>query len=506
MRFRTYTLILLLLTSTFILACRKSQTADADTVVVAIGSKPSTLDPRFATDAYGMRLTSLLFSSLVVLGPELKIIGDAAESWTYKNLTYEFKLKPNLTFSDGTPLTTDDILFSFAQFKDSKSPHNSSYSMIKNVDASYDESGRFVRLQLSSFSAALLNDLSTVKFLPRKLIESHDRAFSQNPVGSGPFKLVRSDASDIVLEARPEFGIAYKNIIFRVIADENTRYLKMLKGEIDIAQNEIPSYKIFYIETRRKDLALYKSPGLTMNYMLLNHEDPALRKRQVRIALAHAINRDEIIKYKLDNLSAEATSVLSSRNPFQLKGLKNPEYDPEKAKRLLAEAGHEGLSLALKTSNAQVAVENGKVFTNQLAKAGVKVRHQSFEWGTFFSDVSKGNFHVATMRWVGNFDPDIYRTFLHSKEVPPGRNRGRYNNPELDKLLEDGLKIEDEQKRIAHYKKVQAMVHEDMPFIPLWYDLDVAVVNPRIKGYTLSPTADYRFALHISKIKQELAK
>lgn len=499
MRVRNYTLILLFLTSTLILGCRKSENADSNTVIVAIGSKPSTLDPRFATDAYGMRLTSLLFSSLVFLGPELKIVGDAAHTWTYKNLTYTFQLKPNLIFSNGEPVTAEDILYSFAQFKDRKSPHNSSFSMIENVEAKYDENDRFVRIRLSSFSAALLNDLSTLKFLPRKLVEANDNGFSQNPIGSGPFKLLQSSASDITLEARPNSGIAYKNLIFRVIADENTRYLKMLKGEIDIAQNEIPSYKIFYIENRRKDLMVYKAPGLTMNYMLLNHEDPALKKREVRLAIAHAVNRDEIIQYKLDNLSAEATSILSARNPYQLKGMKNPEYNPEKAKQLLAAAGYPNLTIALKTSNAQVAVENGKVLTNQLAKAGIQVRHQSFEWGTFFSDVSKGNFHAATMRWVGNFDPDIYRTFLHSKEVPPGRNRGRYSNPTLDQLLEDGLKIDNESVRISHYKKVQEMVHEDMPFIPLWYDLDVAVVNPRIKGYVLSSTADYRFALNISK-------
>lgn len=492
-----------ILASTFILGCREAKHADANTIVVAIGSTPSTLDPRFATDAYGMRLTGLLFSSLVYLGPDLKIVGDAAESWTYKNLTYTFQLKPGLTFSDGSALSADDILFSFDQFKDPKSPHNSSYSMIKKVEATYDENTRFVKLHLSDFSAGLLNDLSTVKFLPRKLVEGDAKKFSQNPVGTGPFKLARSTASDIVLEARDHAKLSYKNLIFRVIADENTRYLKMLKGEIDIAQNEIPSYKIFYIESRRKDLTVYKAPGLTMNYMLLNHQDPALQKREVRLAIAHAINRDEIIKYKLDNLSTEATSLLSSLNPFHLHGLKNPEYNLEKAKELLAKSGHEGLALALKTSNAQVAVENGKVFTNQLGKAGIKVRHQSYEWGTFFSDVSKGSFHVATMRWIGNFDPDLYRTALHSKEVPPGRNRGRYSNPELDRLLEEGLKIEDEQKRIAHYKKVQKIVHEDMPFIPLWYDLDVAVVNPRIKGYRLSATADYKFALHLSKTVPE---
>lgn len=485
--------------STFILGCRHSENADPNTIVIAIGAKPSTLDPRFATDAYGMRITSLLFSSLVHLGPQLKTEGEAAESWSYENLTYTFKLRPGLKFWDGTPLTAEDILFSFAQFQDPKCPHNSSYSMIKKVEAKYDEQERYVKLYLSNFSAALLFDLSTVKFLPKKLIEKDDKGFTLNPVGSGPFQLEKEDSSEIVLQARPESGLNYKKLIFRIIADENTRYLKILKGEVDIAQNEIPTYKIFYIENRRKDLNVYKAPGFSMNYLLLNLQDPILKIKDVRYAIAHAINRDEIIKFKLDNLSTEATSILSSRNPFQNKDLKNPDYNPEKAKELLGKSGHPNISLTLKTSNAQVAVENGKVLANQLAKVGINVRHQSFEWGTFFSDVSKGNFQMATMRWIGIFDPDIYRVFLHSKEVPPGRNRGHYNNPEIDKLLEEGLKISDQARRIEHYRKIQALVFEEMPFIPLWYDMDIAVVNPRIKNYQLSPTADYNFVLNISK-------
>jgi peptide/nickel transport system substrate-binding protein len=251
--------LLLVLTSTLILGCKRSESSDPNTLIVAIGTKPATLDPRLASDAYGMRIAGLLFSSLVRLGPELKIIGEAAESWTYNNLIYTFQLKPGLTFSNGSPVTADDILFSFAQYQSSKSPHNGSYKMIKKVEARYDDKERFVKLYLESFSAALLNDLSTVKFLPKALLEQDEASFTQNPIGSGAFKLVANTPSEIVLEARPERQLKFKNLVFRVIADENTRYLKMLKGEIDIAQNEIPTHKIFYIENRRKDLAVYKA-------------------------------------------------------------------------------------------------------------------------------------------------------------------------------------------------------------------------------------------------------
>ena len=137
-------------------------------------------------------------------------------------------------------------------------------------------------------------------------------------------------------------------------------------------------------------------------------------------------------------------------------------------------------------------MENGKVIAQQLNKAGLKVKMESFEWGTFYSDVKNSNFQLATMRWVGVLDPDIYRLAFHSAETPPkGRNRGGYKNTELDTLLEEGLYVSDFNKRKGLYSKVQQTILKELPIIPLWYDEQVAVVHKRVKNYKVALNGDF---------------
>jgi peptide/nickel transport system substrate-binding protein len=228
-----------------------------------------------------------------------------------------------------------------------------------------------------------------------------------------------------------------------------------------------------------------------MSYLLLNFKKPELANLKVRQALAQAIDRDEMIRYKLQGLAVPATSLMTPASPFYIKDLKNLSYDLEAARRSFQESGVKNLSLTLKTSNDQTAIENGKVIAHQLAKIGINVKLQSYEWGTFYSDVKKGNFELATMRWVGNFEPDLYRIAFHSREVPPGRNRGSYINRSLDPLLDEGLRIANFQKRFEHYRKIQTIVLQDLPIIPLWYNTQVEVVHKRVKDYEPPTNGDF---------------
>ena len=151
----------------------------------------------------------------------------------------------------------------------------------------------------------------------------------------------------------------------------------------------------------------------------------------------------------------------------------------------------QGTRLLLKTSNVPVAVDNGKVLANQISQTGLKIDLQSLEWGVFYGDVSKGRFQLAILRWVGSTDPDLYRLAFHSSEKPPGRNRGSYSNPELDKLLDQGISIEDPKKRIELYNQVQRIVYDDLAIVPLWYDMLVALSTKRVLNYKPSPMGDY---------------
>ena len=228
-----------------------------------------------------------------------------------------------------------------------------------------------------------------------------------------------------------------------------------------------------------------------MSYILLNLRDPVLQKLEVRQALARSIQRDELIKYKFYDQATEATSILTPNHSYFNSQLVNLPYDLDWARSTIRSLGLENHQLTLKTSNSPQAVENGKVLAYQMKRSGLAMQVQSYEWGTFYSDVKKGSFQLATMRWVGTVDPDIYRLAFHSTEKPPGRNRGSYQNLRLDRLLAEGTRAEDVLVRKKIFLEVQKIVQDDLAIIPLWYDRQIAVARKVVKDYQPDQTGEY---------------
>ncbi len=492
MKFLSFLTILFLLTTT---ACTNSKEPAKDTLVVALASTPKTLDPRFSTDANGMRIDFLLFNSFVKIGTDLNVAGDAAKKWEVNDNEFTFYLKPNITFSNGRKLSAEDIYFSVKEYQKDNCPFKSAFQAIDRVEVSEKDNTFIVKIKLKKFSAKFLSsDLPVLKLLPKKEILENPEQFAKHPFGSGSFKLANMNSSQIELAANDKNIIAppkIKKLLFKIIRDDFTRYQKMINGELDVAQSEIPLEKIKNFEKKDSDFTVFKYPGLSFTYLLLNLKDPVIKKFQTRRALAHAINRKEIIEYKLEGYGLPATSILTPSNPFFNKQLETIPFALQKAKKIISQLKSKNIKLILKTSNSQYAIDVGKVLVNQLKQAGVTADLQSFEWGTFYGDITKGNFQMATMRWVGAIDPDIYRIALHSAEVPPGRNRGSYENKRLDTLLEKGLTIKSTEKRIEHYREVQKIVMDELPIIPLWYNQQVAIVNKRVKGYSPAMNGDF---------------
>lgn len=485
-RFFYPVLILLILLSLGLVQCTKKKvTASGNVLNVAVASMPATLEPTRATDAYGMRIASLIFSSLVRVDDNLQPVGDAAENWTYKDKTFTFRLKPGIRFHDGSLLTKDDVLYSFEQFK--SGPFAAAFKDISHVDVSEKNGRLLVAVTLKEYSAKLLtSDLPALKLLPK------NRGDGTAMVGSGPFKFVAKTDNSIELARNAEHFDTVPfvdRIVFRVIRDDLTRVQKLLKGEVDLAQAEIPNDKIKNFS--RDEFLMQQYPGLSMTYMLVNFNDPVLKQKRVREAIDLSINREDIVKYKMAGLGEAATSLMTPQNPFFLHDLKGSTQNLEAAKKIISDLGLVGTRLLLKTSNVPVAVDNGKVLANQISQSGLKIDLQSLEWGVFYGDVSKGRFQLAILRWVGSTDPDLYRLAFHSSEKPPGRNRGSYSNEVLDKLLDQGISIEDMNKRIKLYNEVQKIVYDDLAIIPLWYDMLVALSNKRVLNYKPSPMGDY---------------
>ena len=464
---------------------------------MVLGSEPRSLDPRQATDANSMRLIDLLFDPLVRLGPSGQVQPALSDKWTYKDKLYTFFMSPHWEFSNGRKINRQDLLFSFEEYK--KGPFASALKIVESIQVRQEKSFLVLEIKLKRESAKFLRaDIPVFKILPHDLARLPD--FHKNPVGTGPFKLKSQRAHQLVFSHRGDGNI--KEVVFKIVRDDFTRFQKMLNGELDIAQSEISFQKIPYFLDKKDQFQVVVGPGLSTTYLLINFRDECLKNLKIRQFLAHSIDRPQIIKYKLKHFATQAVTILHRKDKFFKFGLRNPPYSLSTAQAIWKQWPEkcQQKTFSLKTSHARSAVDHGKSLTLQLKKVGLKIKTENYEWGRFLSDLNEGRFQLALLKWVGVMDPDIYRLAFHSQEqAPKGRNRSFYQNSHLDRLLDKGISTMDLTQRKAIYHEIQEIIQKDLAFIPLWHEQQVAVLGKNIANYRLSRLGDFRYLLTIHK-------
>lgn len=476
----------------------------ADTrLVIGLESNPVNLDPRLATDAYSSRAIQILFNSLVGKDIHSNLIPELAEKWEIPDdTTYIFYLRKGVKFHDGSELTAADVKYTFETIlnPEFKSPKRGSYEKIKAIEVL---DPYIIKFTLTEPFAPFLTNM-VVGIVPQAAAEALGKDFSQKPIGTGPYQL-RSWLPDEQLEftAFPDYfeGRAkVDQIVYKIIPDDTVRFLELRKGTVDLVQNAIPPDVIPLVQ-KTKGLKILTRDGTNISYLGFNLKDPILKEKKVRQAIAHAINRNAIITYLLKGMAKPATGLLTPSNWAYEPNVTQYDYNKELAKKLLDEAGYPDpdgdgpktrFTLTYKTSENQLRKRIGEALQQQLKEVGIEVIIRSYEWGTFFSDITKGNFQMYTLEWVGITEPDIFYYIFHSSNIPPkGANRGQYINPELDKLLEEGRKVLDQEKRKAIYSQVQKILADDLPYVFLWYGTHVVVARDRVQGFVIYPAGDF---------------
>ena len=285
-------------------------------------------------------------------------------------------------------------------------------------------------------------------------------------------------------------GIQY--LSFQIIRDSLTRTQKMLSKEMDVAPSVISLDKISRFKRKNQNFQVFSAVGFSTTYLLINLKNNFLKDKRLRKALSLAVNREEIIKYKLYGYAAPARSFINPNSYFFNKNLKPPEFNLKKAEGIINQMNLNGLELKLNCSNNSETVSKARVLASQISKAGLKISLQTNEWGAFYKDIGRGAFDLALMKWVGVVDPDIYRIAFHSEnQAPQGRNRSFYENKKLDKMLEQGFKERDKVKRKQIYDKVQALISAEFIVIPLWHDQELSVVQTNIENYQMRSNGDF---------------
>jgi len=484
-----------------IAACGSEETLVGTGIRVGLDGSIASLDPRFAVEARAARINPLIYSSLLQLDERGRLVPDLVRSWSQLDArTYLFRLRRGVSFHDGREVTAEDVQATFAFIMDPRngSPKRGAYEAVRRIEVIDRYTVRFILKDVYvSFPYAL-----TVGICP----QGSPAGLKDPPVGSGPFRLQRwRPGEELVLIANPHyFGRRPRLnwIRFRILANTTTRLLEMKKGEVDLLQNCVPAYAVKFME-RIPGVRVVHEPGITYQYLGYNLTDPVLRHRAVRRAISHAIDREAIIAHTLKGLAKRADGVVLAPLHWAYEGkIRRYDYDPQRATELLDAAGFpdpdgEGprtrFSLSYKTSTDMEAQEIAQIIKGYLKEVGIGLEVRSFEWGTFFEDIMKGNFQVYSLRWIGVVDPDIFYYLFHSGSFSPnGANRGRYHNPELDRILELSRRTVDQVQRKRLYGRIQQMVAEDAVYTSLWYRDNLVVMREEFRGFQIYAGGEYK--------------
>jgi peptide/nickel transport system substrate-binding protein len=474
----------------------------ARTVTMVIESSPTSLDPRIGVDGQSEHIASLIFDSLVHKNAHFNLEPWLATSWeTPDPVTYRFHLRTDVHFQNGQPLRAADVKYTLDTMRNGAviTAKAGALARIDHVDA---PDAATVVIHLKQPDAALLWNLSDGAFGVVPVGSGRDFAF--HPVGSGPFRFVSQMQDDEVVLARNESSWqpapAIARIRFAVVPDAITRALELEKGSADVCINCLTADMVYALG-KRTNLQVESGPGTNLNYISFNTQDPVLRDVRVRQAIAYAMNRPLIIRSLWRDRARMAESLLPPQHWAWTGDVEQYPFDPAKGNALLDAAGWKRdkggirFHLAMKTSTDETSRLLAMILQQQLRDIGIALEVRSFEFATFYADVSKGAFQIYTLRWLGgNEDPDIFRYAYDSRMFPPhGANRGRYSNPTLDALIREAGMSDDQAQRRADYVKVQQILAAQLPSINLWYLDAVLVHTRRLANIQISSSGNFDF-------------
>src|SRR5215831_1220587 len=465
-------------------------------MVAMLEKRIETFDPRVSSDTAVERMLQLMFNGLTRKDDKFNAVPDLAEKFEsspdYK--TFTFYLRPNVKFHNRRPLSAADVKYTF------DSMLAPGFQSAKRADLERDRvtveadpaNPLKVTLHCENPCPGLANTILPIGIIP----EGTSSEQATRPIGTGPFKFEDyKEDQEVVLTSNDDYfegAPSVKRLSVRIIPDNSTRESELRKGSVDLAINA--DFDPVTVESLQKapGIKTEVTEGTNITHLGINLQDPILKDRRIRQALAYAIDRDAIIRDVLRGQAFPARSVLPPSQWAYDPNVTDYKYDPDRAKRLLAEAGKSSLKLSLKTSPVSVSRKIGEAIQEQLRRVGVEIELQSLERQKLTQDMTEGNFQLYLNILVGgNQNPDIFRLVYSSGAIPPnGQNRSRYVNPQVDKLIEEARTATREKSKEI-FSQIQKILAEDLPQIYLWYPATVVIYRDRISNVKVDPSGDW---------------
>ncbi|MFZ6019308.1 MAG: ABC transporter substrate-binding protein [Chloroflexota bacterium] len=455
-------------------------------LVIRTSTDPDNLDPHLSAASLTQQIMLNVFEGLVKPAPDSSVLPGLAESYTVSEdgMTYTFKLRAGAKFHDGSPVTVDDVRYSFERLmgKGMEKPLTSNLNDVESIETPDD---RTVVFKLKQTNSSFLALLPTLAVLPA----ANDGKHGETPIGTGPYKFVEyTPQQRIVLEKFTEYwqeGVpSIDRVEFVIIPDDQTAFLQLQSGAIDFTG--ISADQIQQLDAKFKVITQGANSVMLMG---MNQAIEPFNNPDVRRAIYHAIDRTAINAAVYDGL---ATILGSNMSPVMQKyyepGLeKMYPPDVEKAKELLAKAGYpNGFQMTLSiSSHAAVYAQIAQIIAEQLKKVGIDVQIETVEWGVWLERIyTNREYQTTIIDFTGKLDP---YAVLGRYKSDFRRNFFNYNNAAYDELMVQALRETDEAKRIELYKQAQRILAEDAAAI---YLLDYPfhwAMKASVQGYTPYP-------------------
>ena len=461
-----------------------------NTLTWAQGADVTSLDPHQGHETPAVQVTSQIFDTLVTLDPKTnEIVPQIADSWEQiDEQTYVFKIHEGIKFHDGSDLTAEDVKFSLDRARNSATV---SYIVNFIEDVTVDDDHTVTIKTTAPYAPALRNlAIPFAAIVPKAVVEADEDAFILNPVGSGPYKFVEWNQGDhVTLKAFDDYyaGKAEtENLIMKVIPETSQRTIALETGEVDMAYdlavNDIPKVN------ENDKLQVYEIPSLTCWYVSMNLNKKPFDNPKVREALSMAIDRQTIID-TINAGSGQPADAIIAPAVFGYYSTGVREYNPTKAKELLAEAGYpDGFSTSLWVNDNQSRIEMCQAMQAMLLEIGVQCNIEVLEFGSYISRTVAGEHDMAYFGWTtSSGDADYsYYSLEHSTQQGAAGNRSFLADPDVDKLIEKARFNTNESERKDLYKELAIKLDEINNNIPIFYSYINVGANKNVEGFIMN--------------------
>lgn len=469
----------------------------SDEIIVAYNVDIKSMDPQNQSDVASGMLIKHLYSRLININDDGTLTPELAESYEMvDDTTYHFKLREGVKFHDGDELKASDVKFTLERAKELPSTTSSAShieEVVINSDYDFD-----IKLTAPYPAITYVLGGNGMSIVSEDAVTAAGENYGEDPIGTGPFVLkewVPNDhwtitRFDDYFMGAPKAG----KITCRVIPEASSRCIALETGEADIAlrisETDAPNVE------NNPDLTMFGEVGTSIEFMGMNCEREFFSDARVRQAVNYAIDKESIVNTILEGRGEVANTYFGKTIPGWDENIKEYPYDPEKAKELLAEAGYEdGFSVNLAV-NGDVRSRTAQIVQAQLAEVGITVDISTYEFGAFLDLLQTGELDMYVLGWTNStIDPDrSVATLFHSSQCGSnGNNYTFFRNEEVDALIDAAAIETDEEKRIQMYKDLQAVLKEEAPWVPLYYQQMLGGANADLEGFKYDKNMSYYF-------------